>query len=155
MIPIFFFSITKYGTVPDYLAKIINHFRSYSRIFWSTDYPILFLILVVRDCTRYLHKNRGRKVYVSNLKVCCIITYFQIFDVNTVPDSSACLFCIQKKMWCSNPSECYFSTTWKYSVQDSGSILFQSPRVYYKYQRNIFRLGCTWNRYLESSSLVY
>ena len=51
-----------YGTIPDYLAKIINHFRSYSRNFWGTDCPILFLVLVVVDCTRYVHKINQRKV---------------------------------------------------------------------------------------------
>ena len=62
--------------------------------FWSNDSPILFLVLVVRECTRYVDNTRGTKECVPNLQVCCVKTYFWIFDVKTVSDSPACLFCI-------------------------------------------------------------
>ena len=35
--------------------------------FWGTECPILFLVLVVRNCTIYVHKINQRKVYVPTL----------------------------------------------------------------------------------------
>ena len=40
---------------------------SYRRNFWGNEFPILLLVLVVRNCTRYVHKINERKVYVPTL----------------------------------------------------------------------------------------
>ena len=39
----------------------------YSRNFWATECPIIFLLLIVRYCMRYVHKTNERKVYVPAL----------------------------------------------------------------------------------------
>ena len=56
--------------------------------YWT---PINFVVLVIREYTRYV-------VYVRNILVYCVGTRSQIFDVITVIDTSTCLlFCVVRK----------------------------------------------------------
>ena len=41
--------------------------QAISRMFWDTECPILLLVLFVRNCTRYVHTIKERKVYMSIL----------------------------------------------------------------------------------------
>ena len=61
--------------------------------YWT---PIYFVVLVIREYTRYVHKI-SVKVYVRNILVYCVGTRSQIFDVITVLDTSTCLFCVVRK----------------------------------------------------------
>ena len=47
----------------DPLLNIASYFRN----FGCTEYPILLLLVVVRNCTIYVHKINERKMYVPTL----------------------------------------------------------------------------------------
>ena len=42
-------------------------FTGYIKNVWDTECPILLLVLFVRNCTRYVHTIKERKVYMSIL----------------------------------------------------------------------------------------
>ena len=60
--------------------------------YWT---PIYFVVLVIREYTRYMDKINEKKCMCRTFRyICCVGTWSRIFDVITVLDSSTFLFCV-------------------------------------------------------------